>query len=102
MDIFDLQDEINQQIAALIQPEIERTERQRIVTKPPNDLAAWEYCLQGHAYMYELTKEGNEKAREMYSRAVERDPHYARGYTGLAWTYANDMRFFNAPDQLAY
>ena len=98
-DIFDLQDEITQHIAAIIQPEIERAEHRRIVAKPPNDFSAWEYCMQGQAHIHELTNAGNDLARQMFRRAIECDPHYSRGYTGLAWTYANDLRFFGTPDR---
>ncbi len=98
-DIFALQDEITQQIVAIIEPTIERDERHRITNKPPGNLAAWEYSLRGEAYIYDQTKEASEKAREMFYRAIELDPNYPRAYTGLAWTYSNDVRYLWAPDR---
>lgn len=101
-DIFDLQDELTAQIAAIVAPELERAEHRQMVTKPPRDFSAWDYCVNGEAQIYELTKAGNEKAREMFLRAIECDPNYARGYTGLAWAYANDLRFFGATNREKY
>ncbi len=98
-DIFALQDEITEHIAAIVEPAIERTEQKRIVAKPPNDLAAWEFWLRGYAHIYEETEEANEKAREMFHRAIEVDPHFSRAYTGLAYTYVKDLRFFRHPDR---
>ena len=92
-DIFALQDEIVQRIAAIIEPTIERTERQRSTVKPPNNLTAWDYCLKGYAQIYVGTKEANAQARDMFSRAIELDPQYARSHTGLCYTYARDLRF---------
>ena len=97
-DIFALQDEITQQIVAIIEPTIERDERHRITNKPPGNLAAWEYSLRGYAYIYDQSKEAIEKARDMFRRAIELDPNYTQAYTGLAWTYAIDIRFFGPAD----
>jgi len=93
-DIFALQDEISDRIAAIIMPVTEKEERQRIVTRPPSELAAWEYAVRGYAYIYEGTPETNDKAREMFRRAIDLDPHYARAHTGLAYTYVKDYRYF--------
>lgn len=93
-DIFALQDEISQRIAAIIEPTLERTEEQRTVAKPPSNLVAWDYCVRGDAYVWEWTKEANDKAREMFNCAIDLDPNFSRAYTGLAFTFARELRFF--------
>ncbi len=98
-DIFALQDEITRQIATIIEPAIERSEHRRIATKPPSDLAAWEFCVRGFVHIDEMTREANEKARELFQRAIELDPQYARAHTGLASCYGLDLRLFAAPDR---
>jgi adenylate cyclase len=98
-DIFDLQDEITRQIATIIEPAIERTEHQRITTKPPARLAAWEFCVRGFVLEREITRDANVKARELFQQAIELDPNYARAYTGLASTYALDLRFYGTDDR---
>ena len=98
-DIFALQDEITQQIASIVEPTIHRDERQRVTSKPPGNLAAWEYGLRGYAYIYEHSKESNDMARDMFHRALELDPNYVRAYTGLAFCYANAVRYYWASDR---
>ena len=73
-DIFALQDEITRQIASIIEPAVERSEHQRITAKPPTDLAAWEFCVRGFVHVNEITREANEKARELFQHAIDLDP----------------------------
>jgi adenylate cyclase len=93
-DFFDLQDEITQQIASIIEPTIERDERRRLSTKPTTNLTAWELCLRGYDFIYGGGQEENRKARKMFERAIAIDPGFARSYTGLAYTYIRDIRYF--------
>ncbi len=44
-DIFELQDEISQRIAATVEPELEKAEQKRSVVKKPQNLDAWHYYL---------------------------------------------------------
>ena len=90
-DIFALQDEITERIVAVVAPELERAERQRAISKPPSDLYAWDFYLRGMSSLHELTKEGNQTARQMFERAVALDPTYSRGYTGVAYSHYRDV-----------
>ncbi len=92
-DIFALQDEIAQRIAAIVEPTMEREERNRIVAKRPSELSAWEFCLRGISLLNEETEEATRYAREMFRRAIEHDPYYSRAHTGLALSYSHDLRF---------
>jgi adenylate cyclase len=98
-DIFALQDEISQRIAAIIEPTLERAEEQRTVTKPPSSLAAWDYYARGNAHIWEWTKVANDLARDMFKQAIQLDPQFARAHIGLAFTYARETRFFAPPDR---
>lgn len=101
-DIFALQDEITQRIAATIEPALEQMEQKRVATRPTQDLAAWEYCLRGSAHLHAFTKEANESARQMFLRAIEIDSQMARAHTGLAYTYYRDLRFYGVEDSKAW
>jgi TolB-like protein/Tfp pilus assembly protein PilF len=95
-DIFALQDEIAARVAAIIEPAIAGSERKRLSSKPPKDLNAWDLCIQGYSLIYQGTREANEQARELFERAIVRDPSYARAWTGLAYTYSRDFRLWRA------
>ena len=98
-DVFALQDEITQRIATTVQPALEQLEQKHIVTRLQKNLAAWDYCMRGYAHIYERTKEATETARQMFLRAIELDPQFARAYIGLAYSYYQDLRFHGAADR---
>jgi adenylate cyclase len=90
-DIFDLQDELTHRIAATVVPELEQEEHKRSVLKPPRNLDAWEFYLRGNSALQEPTREGTSRAREMFGKALERDPNYARAHAGIAFSHGFDL-----------
>ena len=98
-DIFTLQDEITQRIAAVIEPEFRRAEFTRSTAKRQIDLDAWDYFLRGMAFIHEFTKDGNTKARGMFRNAIELDPQYSDAYAGLAQSYHRDLLMQCAGDR---
>ena len=89
-DIFALQDEITQQIVAVLQVEVQEAELERVRRTPTANLTAYDYFLQGLEYLYRFTKEANARARQMFERAIELDPKYAAAYAALSLTYSNE------------
>ena len=100
-DIFELQDEIVQRIAATIEPELERAEQKRSVVRKLQDLDAWDYYQRGMSCLYEYSKEGNERARKMFQHALTRDPDYSQAISGLAYTHHRDLAMEVADDREA-
>ena len=76
-DIFDLQDEITESIVRNIMPEISLAETERASRVPPANLDAWEYLQRGIWHTFRYTREDNEKAKEYFAGALERDPTLA-------------------------
>jgi adenylate cyclase len=91
VDVFTLQDEISQRIAAVLEPTLGKAEIDRSSAKLPDNLDAWDFYLRGRARLHEFTKEGNAGAREMFERAIELDPKYSRAYADLAWSHSRDL-----------
>ena len=100
-DVFMLQDEITDHIAATIAPEVERAERARVAPVRPTDMTAWRHCLQGRALLEAFTPDGNAQARDLFARAVGLDPDYAEGYVGLATSHHRDLLFRSVEDRAA-
>jgi len=92
-DLFDLQDDITETIAAAIEPEIGEVERDRARRKPPESLDAWEYYQRGMWNFYQNTKETNVQARNLFERAVECDRGFGPAHCGLAFTHLADVSF---------
>ena len=95
-DLFDLQDELTKKIAAIVTPKVERAEYRRLLAQRPQNLDAWYFVQRGTAELDEYTKEGNIRAREMFSRALELDPDYCRAFAGVALSYNRDLMLGHA------
>jgi TolB-like protein/Tfp pilus assembly protein PilF len=90
-DLFDLQNEIAGRIAAALEPAMGKVELDRSRTKPPGNLDAWDYCLQGKAYQRGWSHEDTLQARRMFEKAIELDPGYSEAYADLAWTHSREL-----------
>jgi len=86
-DAFVTFDEIGNRIVASIASEVEATERNRAILKPPTSLDAWEAHHRGLWHMYRFNKGDNEQARHFFDMAVRLDPTFARAYAGLSFTH---------------
>ncbi len=98
-DVFQLQDNVAQRIAATVARTVEKSEIRRVSTSPPSQLAAWEFCLRGNALIYEMRKNSILEARQMFLEAIQIDPEYSRAYSGLAITHSLGLRFFSEEDR---
>jgi adenylate cyclase len=79
-DIFELQDEMSQTIAGAVEPELSAAERDRVLTKPPENLDAWESYQRGLWNMWFYEREPNFEAEVLLNRAMELDPRFAPAY----------------------
>lgn len=93
VDIFEVQDEVAQKIVAMLVGKIERSHHERSLGKSVNDLSAYEYVLHGRYCIpdWQGSKEDVLKARQLFLRAIEIEPRYAAGYSGLAATYIMEI-----------
>ena len=100
-DIFVIQDEISETIAAAIEPEIGEFERERARRLPPENLPAWESYQRGVWHLYRFNAEDLIEARKHLMRAIELDPHFSLPHGALAYTHYLDviLGFTESPDE---
>jgi len=84
-DIFALQDEITEAVATAVAPAIADAERQRAMRKPPGRLDAWAAYQRGLWHFSIGTPNDNALAESFFQQAIDLDPGFAGGYTGLAY-----------------
>jgi TolB-like protein/class 3 adenylate cyclase len=94
-DIFAVQDEITQHITAAVVPEFEQVETKRSATKNPNNLDAWDFYLRGLSFVHKSTKDGNARAHDMFSKALELEPDYGPALSGVAYVLNRDLLLDN-------
>tara|TARA_Y100000588_G_scaffold355562_1_gene410846 strand:+ start:67 stop:1812 length:1746 start_codon:yes stop_codon:yes gene_type:complete len=90
-EIFDTQDEIIETIVATIAGKVEVNEAKRVSNARPENLTAYDMVLQGLEYhrRSNLTRSEASKALELFEKAIETDPTYARAYAWRACSLSN-------------
>ncbi|HZJ01560.1 MAG TPA: protein kinase, partial [Gemmatimonadaceae bacterium] len=83
-DVFAIQDEISQAIFDSLRVILSDDEKKVIERDRSVNLQAYEFYLKGRQFIHLWSRSGLEYARQMFRRAIEIDPEYARAYAGLA------------------
>jgi adenylate cyclase len=87
-DVFEIQDEITENIVGALEPQMVLAENIRSRTKSPQSLDAWDLVIQAMARIGEFSDVASKEAIELLDRAIAIDPTYARAYSQKAWTLA--------------
>jgi len=83
-DIFAIQDEITHAIVEPLKVKLLPQEKKSIGQVPTDNLDAYNYYLKGRELFHRGSKSFYKAAREMFVKATELDPSYARAYAGIA------------------
>lgn len=92
-DIFALQDEVTQKIVTALAVKLTEDEQGRLVRIYTDNMEAYDYYLRGLEYLYRLTEEGIDQAREMFDKASELDTEFAAAYAFLAMSHWIEWSF---------
>jgi TolB-like protein/class 3 adenylate cyclase/cytochrome c-type biogenesis protein CcmH/NrfG len=84
-DIFAVQDEITERVAAAIEPELYAAEHVRSQRKLPDNLDAWECVIRALSCIGQGTPAENAEAEALCRRAIGIAPGYAQAHSLLAW-----------------
>jgi tetratricopeptide (TPR) repeat protein len=85
-DVFAIQSDVAQQIAAALRATLTPAEIERIERRPTDNLEAYDYYLRGNAYMSRpgYSPEVFREAEQYYRRALELDPQLALAWAALS------------------
>lgn len=70
-------DDIARHVVGAAAIKLTRFERERVLTKPTENLAAYGYLLRGREFLSHAARDKNDEAAELFQRAIELDPNYA-------------------------
>ena len=95
-EIFDIQDELVETIVSTIVGRVEADALQELTNNRPENLAAYDVVLQGLEYHRRSMTAGENarKAHELFNKAIEIDPNYARAHAWRACSMANTAGWY--------
>jgi TolB-like protein len=96
-DIFRVQDEITEMIAARLEPEIGSAERNKLVQSRPPDLQAWDCYHLGIHHFYKFTGPDNVEAQRLLRRSQELDPLLGEAFAWWAYAVILGMIYWDTP-----
>jgi len=97
VDIFDLQDEITELVAARIEAELGLSEQKKAERRPRKNLGAWDLYQLGTAEFYKFTPASNLACQDLMRQAIALDAGFAGAYSRLAYAIVLSMVYFDAP-----
>jgi adenylate cyclase len=83
-DVFALQDKVIKQIVAALAVNLTHDEHTRVELAATQNPQAYDAVLRGWAHFREGSEDETNKALELFERAVELDPGYARAHAAVA------------------
>ena len=86
-DVFDLQDNITENVVGIIEPQIRKAEIGRSRRKRPENLDAYDLYLRALPHLYAMHPDDNSRALEFLIQAIELDPEFAPALAFAAWCY---------------
>jgi adenylate cyclase len=92
-DVFVVQDELTQHVAAAIEPALSRVETEQARRKTPQQMAAWDHYLRGMWHFNQMSEGEAEKAIASFRRAIEVDASLADAHAALARTLFSRMMY---------
>jgi len=95
-DVFAIQDDISQAIVKALRLILSEGEKKQIEKARAVDVKAYDYYLRGRQYFHHFRRKSLEYARQMFNRAIEIDPEYARAYAGVADACSLLFTYFDA------
>ncbi len=95
-DIFAIQDDISSSIVKALRVILTEGEKKQIAKARTENVQAYDYYLRGRQYFHQLRRKSLEYARQMFNKAIEIDPEYARAYAGVADSCSMLYTYFDA------
>src|SRR6266487_4020974 len=83
-DVFEIQDQIAENIVRALRVVLGEDERRAIEKSPTENVQAYEYYLRGRQFQHQFRRSALQYARRMFDRAIEIDPNFSRAHAGIA------------------
>ena len=92
-DVFAVQDEISETVASTLAIRVEDDVLAQVRRKSVSNQDAYDLVLRGDHEVVGYTRDGSDRAKALFDRAIEIDPECARAYVGIAYCYLSDWGY---------
>ncbi|HEX2561440.1 winged helix-turn-helix domain-containing tetratricopeptide repeat protein [Phenylobacterium sp.] len=101
--VHEIREQIVRAVIAALELQVPLIEARRARLTSPENLDAWAAYHLGLGHMYRFTADGAARAAELFRRAVELEPTFARAHAGLSFTHFETafLSFTDAPGEAA-
>jgi adenylate cyclase len=89
-DVFAVQGEIARRITSALEAKLTKDEEEQMGRPYTSSEVAWEYFMRGAELYRRFTPTDNAHARDLFEKAIDLDPEFARAYAILAATLRQD------------
>jgi len=93
-DLVAIKQAIAQEVTAKLKLKLSSEEQRRLVKRDSSNAEAYQLYLRGRYFWNKRTPDGIKQAIDQFQQAIQRDPPFALGYTGLADSYIA-LTFYN-------
>ena len=90
-DVFSVQEEIARRITRAMAVRLTIEEEKNMGRPYTSSEKAWEYFMRGTELARRFTPKDNANARELFEKAIDLDPEFARAYANSAATHRQDF-----------
>ncbi len=97
-DLFSLQDDLADTIAASIEAELERLAGRSTRETAFEEMSAWDCYHRGLAIQYEFDAETNLESQRHFRRAIELNPNFGLAHARLSYAMVISAIYFEAED----
>jgi len=94
-DVFIIEEEIGRSIVDALKIQLSDKERKALEKVPTKNVEAYDFYLRGRQLFYQTKRSRIREARNMFSRAIEKDPYYALAHAGMADSYSYLYWYFD-------
>jgi adenylate cyclase len=94
-DVFAVQDDVTRAIVSALSVQLTETDRAQLEQpRGTRNLAAYDDLLRGREQLASVNREGVDRAKDLFAKAIALDPNYARAYVNLGFLYWNEWRLW--------
>jgi TolB-like protein len=97
-DIFEVQNEVANNVARALKISLTDNERESLAQKPTEDVRAYDFYMRARQFLSQRGRRKTEAAIQMLDNALAIDPDFALAYTGLAESYSAMYSYYDGDE----